>query len=306
MEARPCFHKDSDNPAMHLMIPHATAMDEAARHAFAGLNLPNLTTQLTRLSAADTWGSDEYAPHLPHQLAVAALRGQAEPSAAAWAVDAGPELSWALMTPVHLAVGTDGVDVLPPAALELSESDAARFAELLRALWPEHEGWQWRLLDATRWALGHASALDGLQAASFERVAGRAIEPWLPDSRVLRRWQNEAQMLLHDHALNQAREANGQLVINSVWIGDIGRSNGRALDVTVDDRLTAPLLNGDLAAWVEAWQRLDAGPLAQPLDSLTLGGERLARRFTAQPLSLLDRLKRRWQGADAAAMLEAL
>jgi len=291
---------------MHLMIPHATAMDEAARHAFASLSLPNLSAQLTRLSAADTWGSDEYAPHLPHQLALAALRGQAEPSAAAWAVDAGPELSWALMTPVHLAVGTDGVDVVPPAALDLSESESARFAELLRTLWPEDEGWQWQLLDATRWAIGHATALDGLHAASFERAAGRAIEPWLPQSRVLRRWQNEAQMLLHDHALNLAREARRELTINSVWIGDIGRSSGQPVDVTVDARLTAPLLNGDLAAWVEAWQRLDAGPLAQPLSSLTLAGERLARRFTAQPLSLLERLRRRWQGADAAAVLEAL
>lgn len=291
---------------MHLMIPHATAMDEAARHAFASLSLPNLSAQLTRLSAADTWGSDEYAPHLPHQLALAALRGQAEPSAAAWAVDAGPELSWALMTPVHLAVGTDGVDVVPPAALDLSESESARFAELLRTLWPEDEGWQWRLLDATRWAIGHATALDGLHAASFERAAGRAIEPWLPQSRVLRRWQNEAQMLLHDHALNLAREARRELTINSVWIGDIGRSSGQPVDVTVDARLTAPLLNGDLAAWVEAWQRLDAGPLAQPLSSLTLAGERLARRFTAQPLSLIERLRRRWQGADAAAVLEAL
>ena len=291
---------------MHLMIPHASALDEAARHAFASLALPNLGAQLARLSTADTWGSDEFSPQPPHQLALAALRGQAEPSAAAWAVDAGPELSWALMTPVHLAVGTDGVDVLPPAALNLSESDAARFADLLRELWPEREGWQWRLLDATRWAVGHATALDGLQAASFERAAGQHIEPWLPEARTLRRWQNEAQMLLHGHPLNVEREARGEHAVNSVWIGDIGRSNGNNADVVVDARLTEPLLNGDLAAWAEAWQRLDAGPLAKPLTSLTLAGERLARRFTAQPLSFVDKLKRRFKAPEVTAVLEAL
>jgi hypothetical protein len=291
---------------MHLMIPHASALDEAARHAFSSLSLPNLASQLARLSAAETWGSDEYAPQPPHHLAQAALRAQAEPSAAAWAVDAGTELAWALMTPVHLAVGTDGVDVLPPAALQLSESEAAHFVALLKELWPETEGWHWRLLDATRWAIGHATALDGLQAASIERAAGRPIEPWLPQSRVLRRWQNEAQMLMHGHALNEAREARGEHAINSVWIGDIGRSNGRAADVTVDARLTAPLLNGDLAAWAEAWQRLDAGPLAQPLSSLTLCGERFARRFTPQPLSFIDRLKRHWKAPEVAAVMEAL
>lgn len=291
---------------MHLLIPHASALDEAARHAFSGLALPHLAAQLRRLTPTETWGSDEFSPQPPHHLALAALRGQAEPSAAAWAVDADPALAWALMTPVHLSVGTDGVDVLPPAALQLSESEAAGFAALLRELWPEDQGWQWRLLDATRWAIGHATALDGLQAASIERAAGRPIEPWLPQSRVLRRWQNEAQMLLHGHALNAAREAQGQHVVNSVWIADIGRSNGQPADVVVDERLAAPLLAGDLAGWAEAWQRLDAGPLAQPLSSLTLCGERFARRFTAQPLSFMDRIKRRFQAPDVAAVTEAL
>ncbi len=291
---------------MHLMIPHAAALDDAARHAFSNLALPNLGKQLARLSPAETWGSDEYAPQPPHHLALATLRGQAEPSAAAWALDASPELSWALMTPVHLAVGTDGVDVLPPAALQLSESDAARFVALLKELWPEAEGWQWRLLDSTRWAIGHATALDGLSAASIERAAGRPIEPWLPEARTLRRWQNEAQMLMHGHALNEEREARGEHVVNSVWIGDIGRSNGQPTDVTIDARLTAPLLNGDLAAWAEAWQRLDAGPLAQELTSLTLSGERFARRFAAQPLGLIEKLKRRFQTPAVAAVMEAL
>jgi len=291
---------------MHLMIPHASAQDEAARHALSHLALPNLAAHLARLSPQQTWGSDEFSPQPPHQIALAALRGQAEPSAAAWAVEAGPELSWALLTPVHLAVGTDGVDMLPPAALNLSESDAARFAALLSELWPEAEGWQWRPLDATHWAIAHASALDGLQAASIERVAGQPIEPWLPQSRVLRRWQNEAQMLMHGHALNEEREARGERAINSVWMGDIGRSNGKPADVIVDARLTEPLLNGDLAGWAEAWQLLDAGPLAQPLTGLTLCGERFARHFNAQPLSLIEKLKRRWQAPDVAAVLEAL
>lgn len=295
---------------MHLMIPHAAALDEAARHAFSSLALPHLGTLLARLGPAESWGSDEYAPQPPHHLALAALRGQAEPSAAAWAVNAGPDLAWALMSPVHLAVGSDGVDVLPPAALHLSESDAARFAAALRELWPENEGWQWRLLDATRWAIGHATVLDGLAAASIERAAGRPIEPWLPESRVLRRWQNEAQMLLHGHALNAEREAAGQHAVNSVWIGDIGRANGTPVDVTVDARLTEPLMRGDLAAWAEAWQQLDAGPLASlekaPQASLTLCGERFARRFTAQPLSFVDKLKRRWKAPDVTAIMEAL
>ncbi|PTT90050.1 hypothetical protein DBR42_06755 [Pelomonas sp. HMWF004] len=295
---------------MHLMIPHAGALDDAARHAFSSLALPHLAALLARLSPGRTWGSDEFSPQPPHHFALAALRGQAQPAAAAWAVAEGPQLAWALLSPVHLAVGTDGVDVLPPAALQLGESEAASFASVLHELWPVSEGWQWRLLDATRWALGHADALDGLTAPSIERAAGRSIEPWLPESRVLRRWQNEAQMLLHGHALNDAREARGAHAVNAVWMGDIGRATGKLTDVTVDARLTEPLMAGDLAAWVEAWQRLDAGPLAallkDPQASLTLCGERQAQEFSTQPLSLLQKLRRRWQAPDVAAVMEAL
>lgn len=297
---------------MHLMIPHASALDEAARHALAGLNLPHLAALLTRLSPAERWGSDEFAPHPPHDLALAALRGQSEPSVAAWAAEAGPELAWALMTPVHLAVGTDGVDMLPPAALQLAESDAARLVDTLRPLWSEAEGWQWRVLDATTWLIGHASALDGLQAASIERVTGQAMEPWLPESRTLRRWQNEAQMLLHGDALNAEREARGALVVNSVWISGLGRASSEPPQLLqVDRRLSGPLLQGDLAGWLDAWQQLDAGPLAElaatpgPV-SLTLAGERFAQRWTEQPLGWTQKLARRWRGVEPARLLEAL
>ena len=53
---------------MHLMIPHASALDEAARHAFSALALPNLAALLGRLSPAETWGSDEFSPQPPHHI----------------------------------------------------------------------------------------------------------------------------------------------------------------------------------------------------------------------------------------------
>ena len=115
---------------------------------------------------------------------------------------------------------------------------------------------------------------------------------------------NEVQMLLHDHPLNQTREARRQRPLNAVWISGCGRDRGSALpsDLIVDDRLRGPMTSGDLYTWSEAWKALDAGPLAQALAavqagspvSLTLAGERQARTWTRRDASGWQRLKERF------------
>lgn len=292
---------------MHLLIPHASSVDEATQHLLHSLQLPHLSALLGRLQATGQWGSDEHSLDSPHEIALAAWRGQDMPTTAAWAA-ADTAHAWAWLTPVHVAVGSDGADLLPPAVLALEDAERAALQALLSELWPAAEGWQLRPAGDLGWLIGHEAQLEGLRAASLTRVAGRAIEPWLPEARVLRRWQNEAQMLLHRHPVNTAREARGALVANSVWISGIGRATGAAPEVTLDDRLIAPMTAGDLAAWREAWLALDAGPLralaeaagrGEPV-SLTLAGERLARRFDTRPRSLTERL-RGWFSAGPAA-----
>ena len=74
-------------------------------------------------------------------------------------------------------------------------------------------------------------------------------------------------------------------------------------------RCARPLLAGDWAAWAEAWQRLDADAIARADRddaTLTLCGERSAARFETRPQGLLQRLRRRWQAAEAHALLESL
>ncbi|MCZ7655242.1 MAG: hypothetical protein M5R42_14705 [Rhodocyclaceae bacterium] len=51
-------------------------------------------------------------------------------------------------------------------------------------------------------------------------MTGRTIEPFLPqgdDAREWRRFINEAQVLLHNHPINMAREAEGRPTVNSLW-----------------------------------------------------------------------------------------
>ena len=80
---------------------------------------------------------------------------------------------------------------------------------------------------------------------------------------------------------------------------------------TCDDRLRRPALAEDWAAWCEAWQALDAGPLAALLQSgaagrLTLCGERRAISLAPADRSLWQRLSASWRPSSLPTMLEAL
>ena len=279
---------------MHLLIPHASALGDASAHTLAELNLPNLAELLGRLEAVEPpIGTDEYSANTPFELTLAALRGAATgpvPTAAWLAREHGLEsqAAWALLTPIHFSVGTDQITALSPDALDLDVSESRAIFDSLAELWPEAEGWQAACIGPTQWLVAH-ERFKGLESASLDRVVQRSVDPWMPVARTLRTFQNEVQMLLHRNPLIEAREARGVLVPNSVWISGCGKASGGALpaDVQIDERLRRPLLDGDWAAWAEAWRALDAGPLAQLLSAakagepvkLTLCGERLARIY---------------------------
>ncbi len=292
---------------MHLVIPHASATGEDCAQALAGLKLPHLSALLGRMRASQPLGSDEWSPDTPAEQALAALRGEA-PATAAWlAAEQGLDatLPWALLTPLHLSVSTDGVRAYGPESLALSDAESRACFDALGELWPAAEGWQSAWVRADQWLLSHAS-LQGLHSASLDRIVQRNIEPWLPESRRLRALQNEVQMLLHRHPVNEGRG----LELNSVWISGCG-SSSRALpaSVRVDARLREPLLTGDWPAWMAAWAALDAELPALAPTQITLCGERFATAFASAPPAGL--LKRLWQQLtppriDTTALLKDL
>lgn len=308
---------------MHLMIPHASAIGEACAHTLGELALPQLSRLLGLLKATgQPLGSDEYSLNTPAELALAALRGADSgpvPTAAWLARQQGldGDAAWALLTPLHLSVGSDQITALAPEALALGAEESRAVFDSLAELWPQNEGWQAHWLSPGQWLIAHPS-LTGLASASLDRVVLRNVDTWMPEARRLRTLQNEVQMLLHRHPLNAGREARGALVLNSVWISGCGVASGGELpaDLQIIDTLREPLLAGDWAAWAEAWQALDAGPIAALLKHaqagaplrLTLCGERFAQTYELPERGSLRQL---WQRllparAHAARLLEAL
>ena len=315
---------------MHLMIPFAGTVSEAGRLALQTLSLPGLERLLARLQAGASLGSDEFSRNAPHEQALALALGwpiaeAALPNAALpWAalqaealgLD-GRQSAWGLLTPVQLHAGTEQVSLGLPTDLQLDEATSRQLLALVRPLF-ESEGLRLHWAAPLQWLASHA-LFDGLATASLDRVTGRHLDPWLAGQRTARlihRLQSEVQMLLHEHPLNQQREAQGLPLVNSFWLSGCGRLPALATPSdpppTLDERLRAPALAEDWAAWAEAWRALDAGPIAalhrgaKATTRLTLCGERRAQSFMLQPQGLWQRLSGAWRRPSALAVLEDL
>ena len=316
-----------------LLIAHASAASAAGLAALKVLKLPNLDVLLGRLtpssSAAVRPDDDEYTLSAPHERVLAEAHGWQGadgrwPWAAASAADDGLRADsdtggdpWGLITPVHWHVGSDQIALVDPAALALTEAESRTLFDLLKPSF-DAEGWSLQWGAPLRWYVRHP-ALAELPTASLDRAIGRNLDLWLsdaPQTRKLRRLQVEAQMLWHEHDLNEAREAARQLTVNSFWLSGCGPAQPRRPldDLDVELRLRAPLLANAWADWVAAWHALDAGPIAALLKraeasetiTLTLCGERLAQTWTARPQRWWSRLLGRSRPASAVAVLESL
>lgn len=316
-----------------LLIAHASAASAAGLAALKVLKLPNLDALLGRLtpssSAAVRPDDDEYTLSAPHERVLAEAHGWQGadgrwPWAAASAADDGLRADsdtggdpWGLITPVHWHVGSDQIALVDPAALGLTEAESCTLFDLLKPSF-DAEGWSLQWGAPLRWYVRHPALAD-LPSASLDRAIGRNLDLWLsdaPQTRKLRRLQVEAQMLWHEHDVNEAREAARQLTVNSFWLSGCGAAQPRRPldDLDVELRLRAPLLANEWADWVAAWHALDAGPVAALLQraeagdpvSLTLCGERLAQTWTARPQGWWSRLLGRSRPASAVAVLESL
>lgn len=212
--------------------------------------------------------------------------------------------AWAWITPCYWAMGRDHATLTDPAALALREDESRA---LLAAMQPyfETDGITLHYLAPERW-LAEGELFRHLPTASLDRVLSRNVDGWLPGShsaRPLRRLQNEMQMLLYTHPLNDLRAAQGQQPVNSFWIsgtGALGSALSQALkeQVSVPRSLALAVFNDNWADYTQAWAELDAGEVAQLLARqrageavrLTLCGERSAQTFATSRASLFSKI----------------
>ncbi|WP_254425696.1 hypothetical protein [Polaromonas sp. A23] len=238
------------------------------------------------MKPAHTDSGDAHSLSPPHERVLAQALGLQAPDGlipwAAWqhlqAGGAPGARAWAHITPCHWAMGREQATMTDPAALNLQEGESRT---LLAAMQPyfETHGITLHYANPTRW-LAEGEMFRDLPSASLDRVLGRNVGPWLSGGvagRAMRLLQNEMQMLLYTHAVNDARATRRQLSVNSFWVSASGAlpDNFKAPaagNISTSRELAQAAFSDDWADYAQAWAALDASEGARLL-ALQQGGE---------------------------------
>ncbi len=297
---------------MQYLIPFASVGSDACDLTWQGLQLPHFHKLMQRMALHSQDMGDEYTLSPPHERVLAQSLGlwtgdgkipwaahnlSATPSATGY--QAGQ--AWAQITPCFWHVGTDQVQMLHPDALQLTETESRAVLAIMQPYFAE-DGITLHYGAPTRW-YAQSPLFGGLATASLDRVVGRNVNAWMPEgaqAAPLRRLQNEMQMLLYTHALNDRRLAAGQLAVNSFWAsgsGALATAPAQVAELMVLDALRTPALHEDWAAWGSAWQHWDSSIFKDLCAkawrgeqvNITLCGERAAQHWQSFTPSLGQR-----------------
>ncbi len=325
--------------AAHLLLPFAACTDDSWRSALQALpptQTRHFTALLQGMAALPLDETDARSLSPPHERALARHMGWVGPAGqalpdglipwAAWerAIWAGAkeapaspatgltDTAWAIVTPCHWSMGREHATLTDPNALALSKADSQT---LLAAMQPycQEDGITLHYLAPTKW-LAAGGVFRHLPTAALDRVLGRDVDPWLPagdSGKLLRRLQNEMQMLLYTHPVNETRALQRQLPVNSLWFSGTGDLPPATLENIATTRakldavhaprsLAQAAMASDWAAYGAAWAELDATvgrdllarQEAGAVVQVTLCGERVAQTFISAPPSVGLRVKR--------------
>ena len=255
----------------HLIVPFAQCSADDWLQAMSSIELKNLHQLLRgmKLTGTDTGRADSLCPPHERALAKACGLGANADGLIPWAAleaNAKPGEAWAIMTPCHWAMGREHATLTDPATLVINEADSRH---LLSAMQPYFatEGVTLHYAGPTRW-LAEGDVFASLPTASLDRVLGRNVDMWLPPSKAIKLLQNEMQMLLYTHPINDERAAKGLRSVNSFWVSGSGALTDAATDrpqINVTRSLAPSAFANDWTAYAQAWTHLDAADIAQLL-----------------------------------------
>lgn len=313
-----------------LVIPFAACAGDSWLQAMKSQptgSLKNLGKLLQGMKLVETSAGEALSLSTPHErvLAKALSLNDTVDGLISWAALEALEKgvttgkAWAFITPCHWTMGREHATMTDPSALGMTPEQSQT---LLAAMQPyfETEGIALHYAAPDRW-LAEGEIFRDLATASLDRVLGRNVDPWLPGAKTvpsLRRLQNEMQMLLYTHPLNDERGEQRLRPVNSFWIsgtGALSESVPRAqAPVSVPRALAHAAFTDDWNAYAQAWTQLDQGEIANLLAlqnagqtvRISLCGERNAQTFETAPQGFFSRITSLLSPASPLAVLELL
>ena len=318
-----------DNQIMHVLISHAAPPGPHCQQAIAQVSLPRLNELLGLLTPTPPMpGSPDALTPLAERLRANSRGLQGGDGLIPWAaIDAQHlgltktrgDAGWAWITPCHLDVQSNHVAMQDPKALNLSSTECETLRAAMQGYFTE-DGIELHPLSDSTW-LAFGPVFRDLPTASLERVAGGSVDAWMPQqeqARPIRRLQNEMQMLLYTHPVNDARSARRVSTVNAFWASGTGTPSNTppppAGNLDCVDVLRAAALQDDPQAWLDAWAQLDATVLAdlvqraksgKPVE-LSLCGERMAATLTLQDKPWWSRIQQRFSASSPQQLLQSL
>ena len=227
-------------------------------------------------------------------------------------------VSVAIATPLHAALGLTDLTPVDPSKLSLSTDESRALCEAADAHMRE-DGVRLHFVDAARWLVTCNRAVDVLTERP-DWIIDELLRPNLPrglDARLVERWMNELQMLLHAHPVNTAREERRLPPINLVWLWGFQpraqklpspqplspQGSGAS---SVEKGFAQAILAGDQKAWQTTWKSVS--PEILSAQTIILGDSRPRLRLTTTTPSIATRLlslfKRKVTLAEALARLQ--
>jgi len=211
---------------IHLIIPDLFLPQQFAASACSGLSLPALEKLLARsrqepMAAQPHKGAIPQGDNVSLEARLCAHFGVLDESVAPITLQAdgmqAEGFYWLRADPVHLQLQRAQMNLHANAMLSVDE--AAQLCDSLNQHFAG-EHFKFFALHPQRWYVRLDAAPD-LVTHPLMQVAGKNIRPYMPSGADALYWNgvmNEVQMLLHEHAVNIAREARGEVAINSVWL----------------------------------------------------------------------------------------
>ena len=172
-------------------------------------------------------------------------------SAAADGLDVGHAF-WLRSDPVHFEMQRDCFSLSEPAPLVLK----AEQARLMLTSLNEHfsqDGLAFYLGESGAWYL-RTEMPQQIQTTLPSVAMDKNVHHFMPQGQDSAKWKailNEVQMLLHDHPVNQAREASGEVVVNSIWLSGGGAMPSfESVSHDADFIIANEVFKQGLAQWV--------------------------------------------------------